>query len=114
MKARLIVIASILLSGCVAGTPESGPPSQPAATAVPMSAAPADTDPTYTLECVQWPQSTCEESAHRLAERYAKTYPNLRVVGILVAGPCGSFQMRFDDGSGVGGDVDCIPPVPSD
>ena len=77
-------------------------------------AAPADTDPTYTLECVQWPQSTCEESAHRLAERYAKTYPNLRVVSITVAGPCGSFQMRFDDGSGVGGDIDCIPPVPSD
>jgi hypothetical protein len=122
MKRLQILIASFLLTGCVAGTTESGPPSQ-AATALPTSTAPSATiDPTaapvgsgtaYSLDCGALKPSPCEKAASELIETYARRYPNSSVVNITFMGQCGSFQMRFDDGSGVGGDIDCIVPSPS-
>jgi hypothetical protein len=112
MNRFMVVIASMLLTGCVAGTTETATPSQRASTALPTPAAPAGSQPTYSLECGELPRSTCEESGTRLVERWNRKYPNLHVVSLTFIGPCGSFQMRFNDGSGAGGDIDCIPPAP--
>lgn len=66
---------------------------------------PVATSPAYDLDCGPLGPDTCEE---RAADVIAAN-PTKRVVSITFGDECGSYTALFDDGTGTGAYIDCIP-----
>lgn len=125
MRILLLLIASMTLLACEAvATVDVGASSQATDTApeptASTTATPAATESpvvgstaAYRLDCGPLEQEPCEASAARMVEKMRERHPTKTVVSIEYLTPCGSFQLQFDDGSGAGGDIDCILTTPS-
>ena len=125
MRIPALLIASLTLLACEAvATVDVGGSSQPTDTAPEPTASAAATPAAnasaavgsaaaFRLDCGPLERAPCEASAARMVERMRERHPTKTVVRIDYTTPCGSFDLQFDDGSGVGGDIDCILTTPS-
>lgn len=79
----------------------------PAATAPTIESASDPATPRYTVACGPLEPTRCREDAAR-AVKANETHAGKRVMSIRFTTDCGSFFLRFEDGSGVGAQIDCI------
>jgi hypothetical protein len=103
MRTVSLVLLSLLVVGC-AGPRPSAPPAAPTASpqAVTTASPPARS---YALRCGPMPVAECEERANGIVARAEQAHPGRTVVSIEFSAADGDYELLFDDGTGIGADV---------
>lgn len=60
---------------------------------------------TYDLDCGPMPAAECREWAAEIAANAERAHSGKRVVSITIEGPDGDYSLLFDDGTGIGADI---------
>lgn len=113
---RLLLVASVAaVAGCGGGTSrgdvspsaaaQPSSPASPALVAASLSPAAAAPERPYELTCGPMDVTACETWADEIVAAVEKEHPGKTVVSLVITGSDGDYDLFFDDGSGIGADI---------
>lgn len=113
---RSFLLLALLVAGCATAPPTPStapvpPTALPVATPEAIPPTPSASTTGYALDCGPLDPERCRTDAAAL-DRYHRDRGK-RLVSIVYTTPCASYSALFDDGTGIGADIDCILPSPS-